>query len=262
MTAPDPCLSVVILTEDKHGHATVAALARRMFDLIVPGYGSHRVDFIPREPREEEAMPGNGWKTDGKNPVEREKKIRLLRYLARRLSQPDTFVLFHVDGDRPWKDRATSENVAKFEHFAKVELPQVAGAGRAAVAVARARGQGTADAPPPPEMHAERLLLLCPFRSIEAWTYQNLRVAAEICRREHRGEHVAKLVAWETKRHELDELEAPDQELCLHKAHNRELASTGFPASEAYEVGKSFAATVDRLTDCDALGRALLRTRA
>jgi Fe-S cluster assembly ATPase SufC len=39
-----------------------------------------------------------------------------------------------------------------------------------------------------------------------------------------------------------------------------ELAKSGFPAREAYDVKKSFAESVDRLLACDGLTRALART--
>lgn len=128
MTAEAAGLSLVILTEDsgKDGRATVEALAKRMLQLVVPGYGSHRVHIVPRDPREEEAMRGNVWKTDGKNPQEYERRVRLLRYIVRQLSLPDTFVLFHIDGDRPWSERHTSENVEKFERLLRARLPLVA----------------------------------------------------------------------------------------------------------------------------------------
>jgi hypothetical protein len=262
-----PALSIVILSEDdgKDGRATVEALGRRMLHLVVPGFGSHRVHFVPREPREEEAMRGSYWKDRGRNPEgrtpeERERRVRLLRYIARRLSQPDTFVLFHVDGDRTWTDRRTSENTAEFDRLVQVTLRQVADSGRANGPKAKARAQP--DAPPPPPLRIEHLLLLCPFRSIEAWLYQNLRAAIDICRREHRGAHVAALQEWEARREQLDELPAPEKTVCLKKAFNLELATNGFPAREAYEVKKSFAESVDRLLGCDALTRALERTRS
>lgn len=254
-------LSIVILTEDsgKDGRATVEALARRMLHLIVPSFGSHRVHFIPRAPGEEEAMRGNVWKTDGKNPQDHERRVRLLRYLVRKLAQPDTFVLFHIDGDRPWAERHTSENTAKFERLVRAALPQVADRGRANGPRTKARAQANA-APPP--LRLEHLLLICPFRSIEAWLYQNLRVAMDICGREHHGSHVTALQAWEERREELDELPAPEQAVCLGKAFNLELATRGFPAAEAYEVKKSFAESVDRLRECGALLRALEPTRS
>lgn len=247
MTAPAPCLSIVILTEDsaREGRATIEALARRMFDLVVPGYASHRVDFIPREPREEEAMRGNVWKTDGKNPVEHERRVRLRRYIARRLLQPDTFVLFHIDGDRPWRERAESENVAKFERLIRLTLPQVMERGRASAGA---------------RLPLEHLLLICPFRSVEAWLYQNVDAAITICRREHRGEHVSALDEWRAKRGDLDEEPAPEKVVCLRKDHNLEL-TRGFPAQAAYDVQKSFAASVDRIVECGALTAALLRAR-
>jgi hypothetical protein len=242
-------LSIVILTEDsgKDGRPTVEAVARRMLHLVVPGYGSHRVQFVPRDPPEEEAMRGNVWKTDGKNPQEYERRVRLLKYIARKLSQPDTFVLFHIDGDRVWGERHTSENTAKFERLVREKLPQVADRGRANVP--RERPQAGASTDPPPRLHLENLLLICPFRSIEAWLYQNLKTAVAICTREHRGSHVTELLTWEEKA------------VCLGKAFNLELATNGFSAREAYKVKKSFAETADRLLECGALHRALELTR-
>ena len=252
--------SIVILTEDsgKDGRATVEALARRMLHLVVPGFGSHRVYFVPRDPREEEAMRGNVWKTDGTNPQEHERRVRLLKYIARKLSLPDTFVLFHIDGDRIWAERHTSENTAKFERLVRSKLLQVADRGRANGPRAKVRAQTSAD-PPPPRL--EHLLLICPFRSIEAWLYQNLRAAIDICGREHRGAHVTELQTWEGQRGELDELPAPEKVVCLRKAFNLELAGRGFPAREVYEVKKSFTESVDRLRNCGALSRALELTR-
>jgi len=253
-------LSIVILTEDsgKDGRPTVEALARRMLDLVVPGFGSHRVHFAPRDPREEAAMRGNVWKTDGKNPQEYERRVRLLRYIARKLSLPDTFVLFHIDGDRTWEQRHTSENAAKFERLVRAVLPQVVDRGRANVPRATTAAQPNAE---PPTLQLENLLLICPFRSIEAWLYQNLNAAVDICTREHRGSHITELLTWEERRGELDELPAPEKAVCLGKAFNLELATNGFPAREAYEVKKSFAESADRLLRCGALHRALELTR-
>jgi len=258
---PAASLAIVILTEDggKDGRTTVEALARRMFDLIVPDVQSHRIQFVPRDPPEEEAMRGNLWKTDGKNPVEHARRVRLRRYMVRWLSLPNSFVLFHIDGDRPWSERHTSENLEKFQKF-RATLPQVADRGRANNP--RPKGPGAMREESPPEMHLENLMLICPYRSIEAWLYQNVRVALDICGREHRAAHVAKLQGWEAQRAELDELPAPEKALCLGKAFNLELASRGFPARDAYEVKKSFAESVDRLRGCAALVKALELTRS
>ncbi|WP_438030873.1 hypothetical protein [Sorangium sp. So ce233] len=255
-------LSIVILTEDsgEDGRATVEALVGRMLDLVVPGYGRHRVDFLPSEPREEEAMRGNVWKTDGRNPREHERRIRLLRYIARKLLLPDTFVVFHVDGDRPWAERNASENIAKFERRVLTQLPHVVERAHANVSRARLRSKDALE-PPAPALPLEHLLLVCPFRSIEAWLYQNVRRASEICRREHGGRHVGDIEAWDGMREKLDELPAPDQSLCLKKSYNLELASHGFPAQLAYDVRKSFAESVDRMGRCGALRDALERTR-
>lgn len=254
-------LSIVMLTEDsgKDGRTTVEALARRMFDLVVPDFQSHRIRFVPRDPPEEEAMRGNIWKTDGKNPVEHARRVRLRRYIVRWLSLPNSFVLFHIDGDRPWRERYTSENTEKFQKF-RATLPQVADRGRANNPRARANREAHDESPP--ELRLEHLILICPFRSIEAWLYQNVQVALDICTREHKGAHIAKLQGWEEQRAELDELPAPEKALCLGKMFNLELATRGFPACAAYDVKKSFAESVDRLRDCAALVEALELTRS
>lgn len=260
----EACLSIVILTEDsgKDARATVEALVRKMLGLVVPRSRLHdRVAFLPREPREEEAMRGNVWKTDGRDPLSHERRVRLLRYIARRLCAADTFVIFHVDGDRPWAKRSTSENVAKFERLVVTALPHVVERGRATVRRARRSSGVSAEGDSAgPMLHIDRLLLLCPFRSIESWLYQNLDRAVQICRREHAGRHIEDLAGWSERRAELDELDPPEDHFCLRKDHNLELASRGFPADAVVLVGKSFARSVQRMRECADLEAALLRT--
>ncbi len=61
-------------------------------------------------------MRGNLWKS--RNPFDRQKIILLGRAIAAKLIEdPIGFVAFHVDGDRRWAERASSENVAKFAEF-------------------------------------------------------------------------------------------------------------------------------------------------
>lgn len=250
--------SIVILTEDsgEDGRKTVEALIRSMLQLVAPGYGSHRVHFVPRDSQGEEAMRGNVWKTDGKNSRDYDRRVRLLRYMARQLSLPDTFVMFHIDGDRPWNEHGASENIAKFEKLIRRVLPQVVDRGRANVSNAT----GRVPAQPAASLQLDHLILICPFRSIEAWLYQNVPAAVAVCTREHGGRHVAELRTWEARRDALDELSAPDQAVCLGKAFNLEL-TRGFPARATYDVNKSFARSVDRLKACRRLVVALEGTR-
>jgi hypothetical protein len=146
--------------------------------------------------------------------------------------------------------------MAEFERM-RTLLPQVVDRGRAHTP----RKKALADVVEPTPLPLDRLLLVCPFRSIEAWLYQNVETAVAVCRREHRGHHVADLQAWRDRRGEIDELLAPEKVVCLGKDFNLELAKNAFPAREAYEVKKSFAETVDRLAACGALVAALERTR-
>jgi hypothetical protein len=257
----DAELSILLLTEDtgKDAGAVVEALVRKMLGLVVPGCRLHdKVRFLPSEPREEEAMRGSCWKAEG-TPAAHTQRVRLLAHIAGKLSEPDTFVVFHVDGDRPWKQRHASENAQKFERLRGV-LPGFAyrrrDSGRRGRKAERSEADGGS-----PLLRVENLLLLCPFRSIEAWLYQNLTRAVDICRRHHGGRHAGALAEWKTKRAELDELDRPEDELCLRKEHNLELASHGFPADVAREVGKSFAESVGRMEACAELRAALERTR-
>ena len=103
---------------------------------------------------------------------------------------------------------------------------------------------------------------MCPFRSIEAWLYQNLSTAIDICRREHGGRHVSDLQGWQDRRGEIDELPAPEKAVCLGKVFNLELATRGYPAREAYEVKKIVCRERGSPLGCSALRRALERTRA
>jgi hypothetical protein len=251
-------LSIVILTEDsgKDGRKTVEALVRAMLQLVVPGYGSQRIHFVPRDGPEEEAMRGNLWKADGKNPQDHGRCVRLLRHIARQLSLRNTFVVFHIDGDRPWNEHGASENTAKFEKLIRRVLPQVVDRGRANVSNAT----GRRPAQPAALLQLEHLILICPFRSIEAWLYQNVPAAVAVCTREHGGRHIAELQSWKARRDALDELPAPDQAVCLGKQFNLEL-TRGFPARATYDVNKSFARSVDRLKACRRLVVALEGTR-
>jgi len=251
MLPADACVSIVVLSEDAgpDGRATVEALVRKMLDLVPSEHRARdRVVFLPLDPHEGEVMPsGSVWKS--KTPTDHDARVRLQRFVARKLSQAGTYVVFHVDGDQPWSKRAKSPQRDEFDQF-KVRVAQSADRGRARVANAR-RSTTKAESDAALELHIDRLVLLCPFRNIEAWLYQNVQCAIEICRRKHGGRHVEALRAWEAKRHELDELEPPELhgcfKDCVHKKHNHELASKGFPIRVAYDVKKSFAESADRL---------------
>ena len=258
MSRSAPCLSVLILTEDsaKDAPATITALLKKMFQLIVPGCGTHRIRFEPANKQAAEAVRGSCWKSA--SPRDHRKLVDLRRTIATKLlegkledpSDVPGFVVFHIDGDRPWSDHKTSENAERFEAFIERLDPLL----REAL---NAKGLGH-------ELEARRLRLrrLMPFYCIEAWLYQNLTEVRRRCA-EGCGAHLAQMTAWEADRAQLDELAPPADALpCLSKQHNLALATAGFPAEAALAADASFAAAVAHLLDAHELGTALARTAA
>lgn len=247
-----PCLTLLILTEDSaaSAHKTVTALVKKMLQLLVPECQTQRIVFEPQGESAARAMHGNLWKS--RNPRDRQKLVDLRQSIATKLveSTDDVpgFVAFHVDGDRRWADRASSENVVRFADFVLTYVEPIVSA-----ALAK-KGRGD-------ELPARmaRLLPLTPFYSVEAWLYQNTVEARRLCAASC-GRHLEQIQGWETARGELDEIEKPKENLCLGAEHNRTLAVRGFPADAVLAAGKSYTAAVEHLLGCDALGAALQRT--
>lgn len=258
MNRDDYCLSVLILTEDsaKDAPATLIALLKKMFQLIVPGCGTHRIRFEPANKQAAEAVRGSCWKSA--NPRDRQKLVDLNRTIATKLLEGKLedpadvpgFVVFHIDGDRPWSEQETSENARRFEAFCERLEPLLRDA-------LDKKGSGH-------ELEARRLRLrrLMPFYCIEAWLYQNLAEVRHRCA-EGCGAHLQQIAAWEADRAQLDELAPPAEALpCLGKQHNLTLATAAFPAEAALEADASFAAAVAHLLDAHEFGIALERTAA
>lgn len=255
MHATDAPVRIFVLTEDtsKDARATVEALVRKMLPLVVPNCRVHdRVAFFPTDPREQEAMHGEAWKSEHQR--HHEARVRLQRYIARRLCESQTFVVFHVDGDTPWEQRQQSENHRKFDWFV-IKIKQSAEAGQRRVqASRRAPSQ---DVKPNAEPDLDNFIRLMPFYTLEAWLYQNLQGIVDICRKQHDGKHVDAAREWENRRHEMDEIVKPADHFCVAKMHNHELANRGFPAQKAYDVQKSFFENVERMKTCSKLVAAL-----
>ncbi|MGK4006896.1 hypothetical protein WMF31_30010 [Sorangium sp. So ce1036] len=262
MTREQARLSILVLTEDSAAGSceTIAALVKKMLLLMDSACRTHLIAFEPQDEQAQRAMRGNLWKS--RNPFDRQKIVLLGRAIAAKLIEdPIGFVAFHVDGDRRWAERASSENVPKFAEFVSTYVqPGIDNALRRQRArdalttsdqdIARAAAAAVA-----------RLLRLTPFRSIEAWLYQNTAEARRLCQVAC-GRHVAKIDGWAADRGALDELEDPKAELCLGSEHHLDLAQRAFPADEVFEANKSYAAAVIGLLDCADLCAALARTHA
>ncbi len=250
---------IVVLTEDtsKDARATIEALVRKMLPLVVPNSRVHDlVAFLSTDQPDHAGMHRCIWK--GSDPRDHAARVRLYKYIARRLCEVQTFVLFHVDGDTPWENRAQSENVQYLEKFV-ILIEQAAGVGQSNVQ--RSRRSALVDTITTPKLDFDRFIPVVPFYTLEAWLYQNLERLIDICSREHDGGHVESLRSWESARMEIDEIIKPSEHFCVKKnTHNLELASQGFPAQKAYDVRKSFFDSVERMRKCQKLVDALAAT--
>jgi hypothetical protein len=254
-----PTLSLLVLSEDgsSHAHRTVVALTTRMLRLVDPHAQTHRIHFEPAEDSLRLGVRANLWKS-WRGPNRRDQRAirNLCRKLAAKILEEDvsTFVLFHVDGDRPWCERDTSENVVQFKAFVQSLRPLVE-------KNLRDRGLLT-DKDDAQALVAERLGRICPvtpYYSIEAWLYQNTARARELCQ-QGCGKHVAVIDQWERDRASLDEIRKP--KLGCAKIHN-DLLAESFTAALAdilYALGKSFHHTVKRLQSCPGIAQALRAT--
>jgi hypothetical protein len=235
--AAAPLGSLLILTEDgaPTAHATVVAVVKRMLQLLVPDCQTHRIGFEPRDEPAQRAVQGTGWKDE--TPRRHADLSLALRTIATKLGREDGFVLFHVDGDRRWKHRASSENAAKFETIVVARVRQLL----------RTRAGST---PEDAEARLGRLFAVVPFYSIEAWLFQHTEVAVRLCREKYQGRDVGTFEGWRRDRTALDEVEKPKEAVCLGSAHNLACAGSGYPAREVLEAGRSYAACVERLRAC------------
>lgn len=252
-----PPLSVLLLTEDGGAQADEAlrSIVVKLLGHIRPGAVT-REDARAWEPASPEARAvarANGWK----NPRRRD-LVSFRQYIAAKLRRERGFVFFHVDGDRPYRERASSENVRKFETMIRkpvriiLESPPPRRRDRPGSSV-------VSTGPAEIESRLAKLVLLAPFYSIEAWLFQNTEGAARFCPGEPvcRRRCVDKLAAWRHDRGVLDEVDAPKEQLCLGDRYNVELAGGGYPLDEVLQAEKSLHDALRALEGCATLVTAL-----
>jgi hypothetical protein len=242
MVIPGRCLSVLVLTEDSasDSHDVIATLTKKTFQMIVEGCQTHRIEFQPADALAKQATRGTQWKSA------RVDRVSLVRTIANKLleAEPQGFVVFHIDGDRSWRERSHSENHARFGQLIEQPVRDL---------IHGLRGEAAAD------QAMERLFLLIPFYSIEAWLFQNLDRLRRLCQTQYAGRDLETVATWEADRGLLDEIWKPKAAICVKAQHNVVLAE-GFPADEAYGVGKSYTEVVDQMMVCAVLETALLAT--
>lgn len=246
-------LSILLLTEDsgKDAHSTAEALVRAMLPLVDPACDGEcvRIEPVPEEAIRKVSQ-ASYWKSEAeehRNDI-RQLCARIAAQLVKR--GPDGFVLYHIDGDRAWSQRASADNPVLFQ---KRIVKKVR-----AILETRKRLTGTEL-----EGALRRLFLVMPFYSIESWLYQNGREAIAILNEEHGGSHVHLFEQWQLDRTLLDEVDQPKGRdvTPLADRYNRRLAERDYPAGAVAEAGRSLSQCVASLRASSALREALGRTR-
>jgi len=245
VSSPAKELSVLVLTEDgsKTAFDTMTALTRRLLRYLDGNCATHKIDFQPATDEAREILVANAYTNRGDR-----RRYRLYQVIAAQLKLGDGFVVHHFDGDRRWceRDRAAPLDAKPVQ---KEILEHV----RVLLAT-----RGVSDT----EIDAMlgRYLRLVPYWDIEAWLFQNTaKIQALACGRPQCPCRT-KLEQWRADRGLLDEVQKPSGELpCVGKRHNLALVA-GLPVKDVYDAGKSLAAALDAMLDCDALLQALERT--
>jgi hypothetical protein len=245
--------SFLVLEEDSAGdsHLTLVALAKKMFRLIDDSYDWQQIRFEPPErPGAKAALRGNLWKSE--NPRDYNDRRALIGYIATKLLEGETsFVLYHIDGDRTWRDRGESENLRKFREFIETDVRQF---------VEHRRRQMGRDVDG--EFSLAQLLVMVPFYSLEAWGFQSTQLGRRLCL-EHEacdGSHVALFDAWEKDRTALDDVLKPKEQICFKGKHNHRLAES-LEVDAVYYAERSLHDTVNDFMQREPLLRALALTR-
>lgn len=244
----------LVLSEDSAGdaHDTLVALAKKILRAVDHSYDDRLVGFAPAKihPGALPALRGNAWKNT-KAEGHRD-RVALIRAIATTLLEGDRwFVLFHIDGDRMWADRETSENVAKFRQFIETAVCRL-------VEDSLRKNDRTE----PREVFLSHLLTVVPYYSIESWLFQHTAGGKQFCQENQacKGKEVELFEKWEQDRALLDEVWQPKKQVCFKDRHNRQLAE-GLDLDPGYYAAKSLYATVTAFQGCAALITALEATR-
>lgn len=238
---------ILVLTEDGNPEP-LRGLVRAMLRLVKPNHNAARIDVEGDHPEAQEAATGNLAKGKRRG-AGHQRRVEIARAIATTLFTQSNFVFYHVDADRAFSapQHPPPENVTFYESI----LVTV----RQHLEALKQKHSDTRSV----EKMLERIRLLLPYYSIEAWLFQNTRIGRELCQKHHRGQHVDTFEQWEQDRGILDELQQPKKACCLNPSHYRDLAAREYPGRAVYGIRKSFAATVDDLSNCDALKAALER---
>lgn len=242
----DEDISILVLTEDSGagGEATIAMLVAAMLRSVEPDANIGAIEMEPTtQASARRALRGNYWKAETQDAEMY--RVDLVRTIATKLAEGDTsFVVFHFDGDRTWKERKQSENPKKFDRLMDVRIRRI-------LTQLYKNNKNQVDAA------MQRLLLVVPFYSIESWLFQNTDEGKRLCLEKHGGKDADKFEEWASNRKALDEVHKPKEAVCFRDKYNATLAEQNFPFEQAHKVGKSLKHAISTLKACKDLKKAL-----
>jgi hypothetical protein len=245
VSGTDPVCTILVFTEDssKTALTTLAALTKKLLRHIDSYCETHRIRFEPANDEAREILTANQFKNPGHG-----RRFQLYRYIATQLTIENRFIVHHVDADRTWSTRGTapSENAAAIQRNILAHVHRVLAERFSAEEI---------------ERRLVRFLRLVPYWELESWLYQNTERANDLGPHRPDCRCAELLAAWRADRALLDEQPHPSDTLCIGKQHNDELVQ-GFPTAEVYAAGKSLAAAVDAMLECEPLLHAIQRTYA
>jgi hypothetical protein len=229
-------LRFIIFSEDQQRDApqVVIAFVKRLLQHVSANVQTHLPEYVP-DNNHKAVMSGNNWR-EKKGQSRRPETIRLIRAIADYLAEPDTFVVFHTDGDTKWSDRAESNIRGQFQQRIVEKVHAVLQGSKKLTEQERLRS-------------AARLLHLVPHYSIEAWIFQNI----ERCRHHGKPSDVEQLDLWAKDPRLLDEVSKPKESLSFGDKHNHDIATVSFPTARLVTADASFVACGEQFKANDQL---------
>jgi hypothetical protein len=210
-------LRFIIFSEDQQRDApqVVIAFVKRLLQHVSANVQTHLPEYVP-DNNHKAVMSGNNWR-EKKGQSRRPETIRLIRAIADYLAEPDTFVVFHTDGDTKWSDRAESNIRGQFQQRIVEKVHAVLQGSKKLTEQERLRS-------------AARLLHLVPHYSIEAWIF-----------------------LWAKDPRLLDEVSKPKESLSFGDKHNHDIATVSFPTARLVTADASFVACGEQFKANDQL---------
>lgn len=254
MSAEDTELSVLLLTEDgsEHAPAVLELVTKRLFCYLDAGCKTQWINFEPGDDEARRLLTGNAWMEH------RRDRVSIHKYVAQKLHNERGFVVHHVDADQTWRQYTTQTQKPQVTKLDRMLLTPVR---KILHATYKAHDPESSDATLAAKVEARmtRFFRLIPCWEMEAWLYQNTEPARRLCKQRPTCQCDSLLSKWHADRSLLDEVENTPDQLCLGKAHNKELAQ-GLPVDKIYAANKSLAAALDAMLRCNALLDAIQRT--